>query len=62
MNFRNFDLLDTLFGSLLAVLFVLGTLSIVTEVRASSEDDPALVGPAFAVPALATAAQENAPV
>ena len=61
MPFKTFDFLDALFGSLLGVLFVLGTLSIVTEVRASPEVGTALVGPAFAVPALATAAQENAP-
>lgn len=61
MPFKTFDFLDALFGSLLGVLFVLGTLSIVTEVRASPEAGTALVGPAFAVPALANVAQEDAP-
>ncbi|MEL7730495.1 hypothetical protein AAG612_13250 [Citromicrobium bathyomarinum] len=61
MNFRNFDLLDKLFGSLLAAMFVLGTLSIATEVRASREAGLGLVGPDLAVSALATAAPENAP-
>lgn len=61
MPFKTFDFLDALFGSLLGVLFVLGTLSIVAEVRASPEAATALVGPAFAVPALANAAHENAP-
>lgn len=60
MNFRNLDLLDTLFGSLLGALFVLGTISIATEVRALPRAGPALADPALAVPALATAAQEKA--
>ena len=62
MPFKTFDFLDAFFGSLLGVLFVLGTLSIVVEVRASPEAATAPVGPTFAVPALANAAQEKAPV
>ena len=42
MNFINFELLDTLLGLLLCALFVLGTLFIATEVRASSEAGPTL--------------------
>ncbi len=55
MPFKTFDFLDALFGSLL------GTLSIVAEVRASPEAAAAFLGPAFEVPALANAAQENEP-
>ena len=61
MPLKTFGFLDALFGLLLGVLFLLGTLSIVTEVRASPEAGTALVGPPYAVPSLATAAQENAP-
>ena len=42
MNFINFELLDTLLGLLLCALFVLGTLFIATEVRASPEAGPTL--------------------
>ncbi|MAQ29233.1 MAG: hypothetical protein CL950_04490 [Erythrobacter sp.] len=62
MNFINFDLLDTLLGLLLCALFVLGTLFIATEVRASPEAGPTLADSVLAVPAIATAAQEKAPV
>ena len=62
MNFINFELLDTLLGLLLCALFVLGTLFIAIEVRASPEAGPTLADSVLAVPAISTAAQEKGPV
>ena len=53
MTFRTFDLLDTLFGSLLGALFVLGMLSITTVILAAPEAGPALAGPVLPIPSLA---------
>lgn len=61
MNFRNFDLLDKLFGSLLARDVRAGHTFDRDRVRASREAGLGLVGPDLAVSAPATAAPENAP-
>ena len=57
MEFRIFDLLDTLFGSLLGALFLLGTFSIATVVCGPPDTGFALAGPVLTVPALAAAGQ-----